>query len=102
MMGSAKRAELIGRWVSDPEDHQALRQFGRISLEFLGDGRLFYTTDGDGNPRVMLLTYEVEGDTLVTSQTSSTEKTITPYRLTPDAKLVLIDEGCQSFYVRED
>jgi hypothetical protein len=102
IMGSADRDQLRGRWVTDPEDHQSLREYGRISMEFLGDGRLFYTIHGDGNAQVMLLTYEVEGDSLITDQPSSPGSESTPYRLTPDGKLILIFEGYQSFYVRED
>jgi hypothetical protein len=101
-MLDGRKLELTGRWVTDPEDHQSLREHGRISMEFLGDGRLFYTVHGDGNAHVMLLTYVVEGENIVTDQPSSPGKESTPYRLTEDGKLVLISEGYQSFYVRED
>jgi hypothetical protein len=50
----------------------------------------------------MLLTYDVEGGALITDQPSSPGKESTPFRLMADGKLVLIFEGYQSFYVRED
>jgi hypothetical protein len=99
---SSNSVELTGRWVTDPEDHQSLREHGRISMEFLSDGRLFYTIHADGHERVMLLAYEIRSDTIVTDQPSSPGKESTPFRLTPDGKLVLIYEGYQSFYARED
>ena len=102
MVLSDHGAELTGRWVTDPEDHQSLREYGRISMEFLSDGRLFYTVHGDGNERVMLLTYAIKGDTIVTDQPSSPGKESTPFRMTPEGKLVLIYEGYQSFYIKED
>jgi hypothetical protein len=71
-------------------------------MEFLSDGRLFYTIHGDGNAHVMLLTYAVEGENIVTDQPSSPGRETTPYRLMEDGKLVLIFEGYQSFYIRED
>jgi hypothetical protein len=71
-------------------------------MEFLRAGRLFYTIHGDGNEQVMLLTYDVEGGALITDQPSSPGKESTPFRLMADGKLVLIFEGYQSFYVRED
>jgi hypothetical protein len=98
---SSNGVELTGRWVTDPEDHQSLREHGRISMEFLSDGRLFYTVHGD-DERVMLLTYDIQGDTMVTDQPSSPRKESTPFRVTSDGKLVLIFDGYQSFYVRED
>jgi hypothetical protein len=95
-------SDLTGRWVTDPEDHQSLREHGRISMEFLSDGRLFYTIHREGNEQVMLLTYELKGENIITDQPSSPGIESTPYYLTEDGKLVLIFEGYQSFYVRED
>jgi hypothetical protein len=35
--------QLIGRWVSDPEDVDGIREFGRATLEFDQDGELTHT-----------------------------------------------------------
>jgi hypothetical protein len=101
-MDNLGKDQLAGRWVTDPTDQSSLQEYGQATLEFLPDGRLFYTIYRDDKEEVMLLTYVIEGDILITDQPSSPRRRRTPFLLTPDGKLVLIYEGYQSFYLRDD
>lgn len=88
---------LLGIWISDPEG-VSLDQFQRIQLEFTEDGQLFYTLVEDEGDKIMLLTYRIEGDSIITDQPSHPREERTKFSFTPDGKLILIyseKEVCQ-------
>ena len=92
---------LIGRWHTDPADITSLREYGSVSLNFTADGRLIYTIRSEGKDQIVLLTYRVENQTLVTDQPSEPGEERTAFSLTPEGKLIMFYEGHQSIYVRE-
>jgi hypothetical protein len=93
---------LAGRWRSDPDDREAIREYGDVSLVFLPSGGLTYTVCTDGKLQILLLTYRVEGDVLITDQPSDPREERTRFKIGPDGKLVLLYEHRPSTYVRDD
>jgi hypothetical protein len=93
---------LLGTWIINPDDERAVREYGRVSLRFTNDGRLIHTIHDSASDQKLLLSYRVEGDTLVTNQPSAPREERTPFLLTPDGRLILSFGGVQSTYVRAD
>ena len=94
--------QLVGKWRSDPEDPDAIQEYGDVSLDFSSSGGLAYTVHGEDTRQIMLLTYRVEGDVLITDQPSSPKEERTRFEITPSGKLVLLYEHRPSVYVRVD
>lgn len=92
--------QLIGTWVSDPEDEEGIREFGRVTLEFEEDGQLTYTVHAPGKDQKMFLCFRVEGGHLVTDQPSAPREERTAYSIGPNGKLTLWFGGQRSVYVR--
>jgi len=98
---STEPSELIGIWISDSDDVEGTREFGRATLDFQSDGRLTYTTHLPGKDQKMFLTFRVDRGVLVTNQPSAPREDRTAYSFTADGKLVLWFGGQRSIYVRE-
>lgn len=92
--------QITGTWRSDPDDLEAIRMYGDVSLDFSPNGRLTYTIHSDGKRQIMLLTYRTEGDVLITDQPSDPKEESTRFEFTPTGKLVLLYEHQPSTYVR--
>jgi hypothetical protein len=92
--------QLVGKWISDPEDTEGISEYDNVSLDFSKDGRLTYTVHDQGKRRIVLLTYRVEGDVLVTDQPSDPREERTRFEITPSGRLVLLYEQRPSTYVR--
>ena len=93
---------LLGRWISDPEDQAALRQYGSASLDFNPNGSLLYSVFTGGRCQQFSLQYRVEGDILFTDQLSQPGEERTSFGLLPNGKLRLTFGGHTSTYVRGD
>ena len=92
---------LLGCWVSDPEDFDGIEQYGHVSLEFSEAGRLKYTVFQADKRQIILLTYRVEQDCLITNQQSVPREERTKFEFTPCGKLKLLYEQRPSTYVRK-
>ena len=92
--------QLVGRWITDPTDAGNARRYGSVSMEFSDDGNLTYTLHTANDDRVMLLTYRVEGEIIITNQPSAPRQEKTHFRITPDDKLVLTNNGIRTRYIR--
>lgn len=95
------QALILGTWESDPDDTEALERFGRVTLRFAEDGTLEYTIHLEGRDQRMFLTYEVSQGVITTNQASKPRREETPYRITPDGRLVLSYGRFDASYVRE-
>jgi hypothetical protein len=102
MLESGGKQQLVGKWRSDPEDPEAISEYGDVSLDFLPNGGLTYTVRAEGKREIMLLTYRVEGDVLITDQPSHPKEERTRFEIKPCGKLVLLYEHRPSTYVRVD
>ena len=92
--------QLIGVWHTDPGDVHALESYGRVTLSFTKDRRLVYTIHAGGKDEIILLSYRVEGQFLVTDQPSQPNEERTPFSITPDGNLILRYEEHESTYIR--
>jgi hypothetical protein len=72
---------LLGTWKVDPTDAGALADLGDVRLDFKEDGRLTYTVRGKTKNEIIILTYRVEGATIVTNQPSAPRVERTAYSL---------------------
>lgn len=89
---------LIGRWVSDPEDKNQL--YGNVTLDFKVNGELIYTIHEENKDQIMLLTYKTEDGFLITNQPSHPKVEKTRYLFTKEGKLQLIYNDYVSLYIR--
>src|SRR5688500_17889512 len=92
---------LLGAWVTDPTDESALREYGRVTLEFAPGGQLTYTAHDEGRDRVALLDYRVDGDLLVMrSGASVAPESRARFRVAGGGTLVLSYGDRTARYVR--
>jgi hypothetical protein len=101
MLENDERHQLVGIWASDPDDPATIKAYGDVSLNFSSNGGLTYTIHTEGKAEIILLTYRVEGDLLITDQPSAPKEERTRFEIRPDGKLVLLYER-PSRYVRAD
>jgi hypothetical protein len=95
----ADKGNLVGLWVTDPDDLASLSEYGRVSMDFRPDGQLVYTIFPEGKRQVMLLVYRIQGDFLVTDQPSSPREERTRFEIRGDT-LTLFYDNHQSIYIR--
>ena len=94
------KQRLLGNWRTDPSDTDALERLGSVRLRFEDDGTLTYVIETESTDQVILLTFEVDGDELVTDQHSAPRIERTHFRFIQDGLLVLERDGESSRYVR--
>jgi hypothetical protein len=94
--------QLLGTWLTDPEDRWSLREYGEVSLHFEEDGVLVYTVHLPRKEQIMRLTYRVDGNQLVTDQPSSPQEERTEFFFTSDGRLAVKNAppAPPTFYVR--
>jgi hypothetical protein len=97
-----EQQQLVGKWRSDPTDSESIRAYGDTSLEFSPNGGLIYTVHGEGKRQIMMLTYRIEGDLLITDQPSAPKEERTRFEIRPSGKLALLYGRTASTYVRID
>src|SRR5262245_12438977 len=99
-MDNRMDTRLLGGWIVDPDDTQALAEFGRVELEFTADCRLVYTIDEGNRRQKIFLTYQAENGVIMTNQPSSPREERTAYTITAEGRLVLDYGGRRCTYVR--
>ncbi len=92
--------QLLGKWVSDPDDPIGYAKYGDVSLEFLADGQLIYTMNDPHRTSTMVMEYRVEGEEIVTTQRSNPREERTTFSIDADGKLSLSFGGIETRYVR--
>jgi len=68
-------------------------------MEFYDDGTLVYTIHEVGKLRRMILTYEINGNQLITDQPSHPQKQVTKFELV-NGELILYFMGIRSAYIK--
>ena len=94
------KQRLLGNWRTDPSDTASLERFGSVRLRFEADGTMAYVIETESTDQVVLLTFEVAGNELVTNQPSAPRIERTRFRFTQDGLLVLGRDEESSRYVR--
>jgi hypothetical protein len=91
--------QIIGKWRSDPDDPEAIRMYGDVSLDFSRNGALTYTIHTEGRRQIMLMTYRIDRDALITDQPSDPKEERTRFEITSAGKLVLEHAHRPSMYL---
>lgn len=92
---------LIGSWKVDLSHLPTVELYGgNATMEFKENGELIYLIEENNRIQAMLLTYEVDGDKLITDQPSMPGKETTVFTLDGD-KLHLNHQGAISCFVRD-
>jgi hypothetical protein len=81
----ATGTELLGRWMIDPTDTAAVEAFGDAALEFDERGNLIYIIKEAEKDQVILMTYRVVGDVVITDQPSHPDPQSTRFEVSGDA-----------------
>lgn len=92
--------KLIGRWRIDPTDTAAVEQMGDVVLEFDDEGNLTYVVRAEARDQLILMTYRIDGDSIVTDQPSSPRPERTKFDLARHDLLILWFEGASSRFLR--
>ena len=91
---------LLGRWIVDPADTEAVAALGQVSIEFDDRGNLNYIIISEGKSEVALMTYRVDGITIITDQPSHPNEQRTAYVIDEEDKLTLSFGGEPSRFIR--
>ena len=86
--------------MADPDDASRIAEFGRATLEFRSSCQVVYTINPDDRDQIMLLTYRVMGEYLVTDQPSAPRADRTKFSVSPDGRLLLNYGSGAARYVR--
>lgn len=89
----AVERSLVGAWLGSVGGEP-------VRLVFREDGHLDYEVDSGGRRQIMLLTYRVEGDAIVTDQPSHSAEERTVFRFAGAATLVLTFGGVETTFER--
>lgn len=90
---------LIGIWKSDPNDKSTQDLYGNVMMNFQESGDLLYHIFLDEKEQIILMTYLVDNDSLITDQPSSPQREITKFQLSED-RLILYFEGGISVFIK--
>ena len=102
-MKSDDKNQLLGVWISDPNDREGRRILGAATLEFRPDGQLLYTVHEDDADRTAVLRYRLEDGWLLTDQVSAPRVERTWVKFTADGgALVLTYDGVSAHYIRRN
>jgi len=93
---------VVGRWITDPEDVESVKLYGRVTLVFSDGGNLRYIIHSKDKDEIINLTYRIVGDTLITQQPSSPRQEESRFTVMMDGRLVLEHSGVRSRYIRSD
>lgn len=90
-------AALVGKWVLVRSEGSLGED---VAMEFSEDGHLAYSVREGHKRQVMLLTYRVTGDFLITDQPSQPREERTRFDFEPDGQLLVEFSGKKSWFRR--
>jgi hypothetical protein len=88
--GDGALSELVGKWESDPTDQAGIAEYGRSTIYFGRDGKMAYVIHEATRDEVVSLTYELDGDELVTDQPVAPSLQRTRFESTRDGRLISV------------
>lgn len=98
-MNHNENEKLIGSWVIIPEKNNIdLHEI--IRLDFKKDGQLIYSIISKEKKQVILLSYRIENDILITDQPTQPQEERTKFLFISDNRLMLEYEGQIDIYER--
>jgi len=99
-MNSIMKHRFLGTWKVDENDPVSVKNYGDVTMTFEAEGTLKYVVNNGKEQQIMLLTYEVQDDKLITDQPSSPQKETTRFEFISDDKLKLFFDGVESNFIR--
>lgn len=93
---------LIGRWLINAEDDQAMLRFGRVKVKFYEDGNLIYKIECDEADQIIKLSYYVSVNKIVTTQPSAPKTEYTTFFFTETGSLLLEFDGLYCEFIRDN
>ena len=90
---------LVGIWISDESSKNSI---GNVTMTFTEDGKLTYDIQENDKIQKIFLTYKVSGDTLISDQPSHPQKQYTKYVIEDNSKLILIFDGVETKFNRQN
>lgn len=91
---------LIGIWRVDPADLATLKSLGDVEMEFDHGGNLIYVIKGEETQQIILMTYKVQGGSILTDQPSHPSPQRSKYVLSDDGALTIYFDGEASRFIR--
>lgn len=76
-----ERKELVGKWITDPTDKLSVQRFGSVIIEFKDNGEMIYTIESGNKKQIIQMTYEIDGNFLITDQPSAPRKESTEFNI---------------------
>lgn len=90
---------IIGVWQTASDDIVSLELYGNVTLTFKRNGELTYQLKEGNKVQIIIMTYEIKGNELITNQLSDPREEITKFILDNDY-LYLIYDNITSKYQR--
>ncbi|MGD0833645.1 MAG: hypothetical protein ABSA40_04355 [Candidatus Dormibacteria bacterium] len=87
-------SRLIGKWYG-------VEAGNPVEMEFGANGHVTYDVLVGERHHIMLLTWRVEGDVLISDQPSHPQEVRTQFRFEADGALILANEGVETRYFQE-
>lgn len=81
--------EIFGCWEIDSDDVRSLDMYGNISMEFKKTSELIYTVYSDNKTEIILMTFQIKDNLLITDQLSVLNRQETEFRLVSNELLEL-------------
>jgi hypothetical protein len=91
---------LLGKWRIDPTDEPSIQMYGDIEMDFDARGNLKYAIASDAGQQVMLMTWRVEGNCIVTDQPSHLREERSLFELSPEGVLTVAFGGVSTRFLR--
>ena len=92
-------ADLAGQWTVDLSDAATVDASGNVTLQFDPGGTLTYTIWLSDKKQIMLRTYRIEGNTIITDQPSHPNEERSAFEIDGD-KLTIMFGSQRSKFVR--
>ncbi|MDU1893144.1 MAG: hypothetical protein E6767_20900 [Dysgonomonas sp.] len=90
---------IIGIWETASDDIQSVRMYGNVILYFKENGELIYQIKENDKMQIIIMTYEVKNNLLITNQPSSPQIETTQFEIDGNYLYLLYDSiACK--YVR--
>jgi len=81
-----------GLWKSDPNDIITQQHYGDVILEFKNNNQLIYTIHEEDKEQKTFMTYEVQGNFLITDQPSLPQKEQTEFSFNEKETVLTLTE----------
>jgi hypothetical protein len=91
---------IIGIWHIDSKDMNSIEMLGNVSIEFKVSGELIYIIHLEDRDQLIIMTYEIQGNILISDQPSNPQKEKTEFLITEAGKLELYFGGVKSVFIK--